>query len=673
MKSRLIFHPVFYLTSPTLTFAILELVDLLKSIFVRDPKKRIDINGIKNHRWINIDNPEKIPFLTAEPIPEDAEEIGKAIASVHNEGEFTVYTLKSHNSKRPSPSPSEVAVAQSSASKSRLNRTSSLRIVSRLERGQSSTAVNKLQESISLSSNRRASISGKNSAVVSTDILAKPGNVPSNITNIVTESSTGYSPSSADGEHISPLRSFSYKAKEDGSTDSSDISALADLAVIQAKIGIRPTTDFTIQEEESVHTQTDQPDALEKITEHVVREFSQDADYSQDDEEGFLDWPEISIEPPKSRRTSVQMQSGIGRRIERRSSAISMEYQAPMMVLGRRKSSISSHPKSQLGLDQPRVPDPNLFKASDSRHSSVHETIQSSRTRIAADSRHSSVNEPTQLAPRQEPPQQRLPYRRSSLHENAIRRPSMSFNENINPNPKKVIHEEFILPNALNILPNALKASSSLMESSELNSTDIYRKRAITVSGSNWVKSSDGSKLNYNGEKMTEIWDEDSKIASSSINESKRAIETETSSLMASIIIEKAHPYLTMDNMEAWHLIHRPAKTIRTMRYSFQKGTTSNFDPARIFQDIHRALTDLADDNQDYFSIKFHRPNMDHYLFECLVEYPMKDEIVKFDIEVCKVWLLKLHGVRIKRKQGDPFDYKQINNGFVAKLATYLQ
>ena len=76
---------------------------------------------------------------------------------------------------------------------------------------------------------------------------------------------------------------------------------------------------------------------------------------------------------------------------------------------------------------------------------------------------------------------------------------------------------------------------------------------------------------------------------------------------------------------------------------------------------------DIADAGQNWFTLTFRRSS-DLYLLECNVEYHQKETILKFDIEVCKVWLLKMHGIRMKRLQGDIFDYKQLHTDLIERL-----
>ncbi|KAK6099739.1 hypothetical protein MT418_001128 [Batrachochytrium dendrobatidis] len=115
---------------------------------------------------------------------------------------------------------------------------------------------------------------------------------------------------------------------------------------------------------------------------------------------------------------------------------------------------------------------------------------------------------------------------------------------------------------------------------------------------------------------------------------------------------------LSMEEIEEWHIMHKSAKEVRTMRFVFNKATTSAIlSPAFMFQDIHRALIFLSRiyNNQ----IKFTRAQ-DHYIFKCEYrdqQYP--DMTLDFEVEICKVWLLNLHGMRMKRIAGNVFLFKE--------------
>ncbi len=110
------------------------------------------------------------------------------------------------------------------------------------------------------------------------------------------------------------------------------------------------------------------------------------------------------------------------------------------------------------------------------------------------------------------------------------------------------------------------------------------------------------------------------------------------------------------DIME-WHRIHKPPKEIRTVKWMFNAKTTSNLPPSAIFQRVHAALIEMQKMLNDQISFK--RID-DYYIMYCEFKTPNAEDSVSFDIEVCKVWLLKLYGVKVKRISGDPLLFKDL-------------
>ncbi|KAJ3161812.1 Map microtubule affinity-regulating kinase [Geranomyces michiganensis] len=117
--------------------------------------------------------------------------------------------------------------------------------------------------------------------------------------------------------------------------------------------------------------------------------------------------------------------------------------------------------------------------------------------------------------------------------------------------------------------------------------------------------------------------------------------------------------------IESWHMIHRPAKVIRTVRFAFHSSNTSTLSPSNIFQEVHRVLVDIARSHDDRLVYK---RVQDFYMFNCKLTQPNAEDNVEFEIEVCKVWLLKLHGVRVKRLSGNPFLFKELYSDIVNSL-----
>jgi serine/threonine protein kinase len=117
--------------------------------------------------------------------------------------------------------------------------------------------------------------------------------------------------------------------------------------------------------------------------------------------------------------------------------------------------------------------------------------------------------------------------------------------------------------------------------------------------------------------------------------------------------------------IEEWHLMHRPPKEIRSARYSFNPQTTSSLSPSAIFQEVHRVLLLLRKHYDD--KLAFERLD-DYYQLNCKLKQGNTDDDVEFEIEVCKIWLLKLHGVRIKRLGGSAFVFKDVYSKIVENL-----
>lgn len=113
-------------------------------------------------------------------------------------------------------------------------------------------------------------------------------------------------------------------------------------------------------------------------------------------------------------------------------------------------------------------------------------------------------------------------------------------------------------------------------------------------------------------------------------------------------------------NIEYWKELNRPAQVIRSMRFSFNQKTSSTMDPADIFRELTITLNKLNQRRPQ--SITYSRTNLDYYLLMCKFRNPfsLSDDPLIFEVEVCKVWLLKLHGLRIKRIAGSPLLFKEL-------------
>ncbi|KAJ3125507.1 Serine/threonine-protein kinase par-1, partial [Nowakowskiella sp. JEL0407] len=124
-------------------------------------------------------------------------------------------------------------------------------------------------------------------------------------------------------------------------------------------------------------------------------------------------------------------------------------------------------------------------------------------------------------------------------------------------------------------------------------------------------------------------------------------------------LVEMDEPEISNKEIEDWHLLHRPPKTIRTVRFTFNSNTTSSLAAFMVFQEVHRVLVCLQ--LQHGGRLTFTRPD-DLYLLNCKLASTLPEDNVEFEVEVCKLWLLKLHGVRIKRLSGNPFIFKDVYN-----------
>ena len=121
-------------------------------------------------------------------------------------------------------------------------------------------------------------------------------------------------------------------------------------------------------------------------------------------------------------------------------------------------------------------------------------------------------------------------------------------------------------------------------------------------------------------------------------------------------------------DVQAWHELHRPPKMIRSMRFSFNTATSSTMEPDDIYKQFVKVLQMLTKRYQNYFV--FQRQNPDYYLLTCRLMHPSRevDSSSLFEIEVCKVWLLKLHGIRIKRIAGNPLLFKEVYSFIESEL-----
>jgi len=120
--------------------------------------------------------------------------------------------------------------------------------------------------------------------------------------------------------------------------------------------------------------------------------------------------------------------------------------------------------------------------------------------------------------------------------------------------------------------------------------------------------------------------------------------------------------------IEMWHLIHKPSKTVRSTRLNFNKSTATSRPPFTLFQNLCWALYEMKN---VYINRFYFVRNPDLYLFEChLLEEDLSTISVKFEVEVCKIWLLKIYALRFKRITGSPFLYEELYNELLSLLKT---
>ena len=552
---------------------MLELVDLLKKIFVKNPKKRISILEIREHPWMNLDFSEKIPLIPAKPLLDDAEDIGKAIRSIHNDHEFTVYTLKSHSiSKKSYPNVSDSSVKISIQP----SNNSSLRI----EVNQSFNALDDQppQSREMMRGGRRASLQD---VIKDSRSFTRSSIIDSNLV-LHQNSLVGKSKIEMQDRQKLPL----LKPSSSSSFQFSNEPNRRRGSIISETSSNHNSVNFDVKQKGS-----------SPLTKAIVDDEDQDISEAAD----------LAVQNVmRNRRMSI----GPDKR-----ATIKEEDPIPQLTSNsflKENSSIAAQPHEEISLGYSYARRPSYRRASI--------TEVSHPPSIAPD-----PSPQTNLGVAKETP----PINRRASFSTA-RRNSHSFTG--------VITSSF---NSPTIQPVTILHQ---VVNDEANGQEYIHKRSVTLDGASVSKS---NREYVEEDARFEMWD-DPKISN----------ETSLSSA----------PAVTIEMINDWHNLHRPAKNMRTMRYSFNKNTTSLvLEPARIFQAIHQVLLDIADAGQNWFTLTFRRSS-DLYLLECNVEYHQKETILKFDIEVCKVWLLKMHGIRMKRLQGDIFDYKQLHTDLIERL-----
>jgi hypothetical protein len=111
--------------------------------------------------------------------------------------------------------------------------------------------------------------------------------------------------------------------------------------------------------------------------------------------------------------------------------------------------------------------------------------------------------------------------------------------------------------------------------------------------------------------------------------------------------------------------------TIRTVRFSVTSRTVSSFrDAHEVVSEVQRVL--------EHLGLQFERPT--RFMFICAIEDPSPaagaadsldragKQVTILEVEVCKIWLLHLYGVHIKRVAGSAWHYKEMNHLIAANL-----
>jgi hypothetical protein len=123
---------------------------------------------------------------------------------------------------------------------------------------------------------------------------------------------------------------------------------------------------------------------------------------------------------------------------------------------------------------------------------------------------------------------------------------------------------------------------------------------------------------------------------------------------------------INTEEINNWHEINRPAKSIRTIKFNFNPSAMSaTLEPAIMFQDLHRALSECQAEFEEY-QLTFKR-DVDYYLFDCHCE-DSRGEKMNFTIELCKVWLLQVHALKIRKRNGSSLFLKEMHD----KILQYL-
>jgi hypothetical protein len=123
---------------------------------------------------------------------------------------------------------------------------------------------------------------------------------------------------------------------------------------------------------------------------------------------------------------------------------------------------------------------------------------------------------------------------------------------------------------------------------------------------------------------------------------------------------------IKVEEINTWHFIHHPPKSIRTLKFAFNSAASSSIlDPAFMFQSLHNSL--LALKEYQTGKLTFER-NPDFYIFNCTCKSELFKDNLLFEIEICKVWLMSMHALKVKKQNGNAFLFKDIHDRIVKGL-----
>jgi serine/threonine protein kinase len=555
-----------------------ELEDLIQSIFVKDPTKRIDMEGIRNHPWLNIDYPEPPPFSPAKIVADDAL-LAKTISSVHNVGVFTIYTISNHSPYLNHQNFDSQRASTDMPIVHRTRRVSSISTATYNDSSHFQEAAVPIDPSKSVGpSIRRNSLQDARSFTVS--------RTPPLMDNLIKKYSKTTSEYTMGKEGPSSFSNELCRRRSSMSSDNSMTKNRPESVQPQSSYSRRRSFTGPVRVVDENSETNVEPSLLEDST--AVSVGLKQASY--DTARPRIKQPAIGLEHSIMEETSICQPH---------------EKADERNVLNNEKRVRRNRAPSASSIQNSYIP--GLENSIRSRRSSQDQAALKTTEAVLESLRNESRRGSTQALA-------------SASGPNSSTKSGYDLVE-------KTTIEKKHLARSLN----------------ELEKTGEIRRRSNTVSGSSHTT------RNGKGSNEEKLWDHTS------------VLESHTSSAKA--ISDEPSP----QQIESWHQIHRPPKALRNMRFPFSKKTySSHLEAPKMFQDIHQILMSVVDNMTHLFNLKFVR-NPDHYLFLCSTEY-IDSSIVKFEVEVCKIWLLKMHGIRIKRLSGDGMNFKAINDMIIQGL-----